>query len=122
MAKPMKTQKKVTNRFAGLEAELKDWKAGKIKLKVSILDEDGKGRYSWEESGPESKIRLERLAQFKAIRAELGLSQSAFAKALRVATKTLQGWEIGKPIPDSVFILAELIHDIPAVRKRLLAA
>jgi DNA-binding transcriptional regulator YiaG len=122
MAKSMKIPKKSTNRFVHLEAELKDWKAGKTKLKVSILDEDGKGRYSWEESGPESRIRLERLAQFKAIRSELGLSQSAFAKALRVATKTLQGWEIGKPIPEPVFVLVELIHDIPAVRKRLLAA
>ena len=60
--------------------------------------------------------------KFKAVRAELGLSQSGMAKVLRVATKTLQGWEIGKPIPDPVFILVELIHEIPAVRKKLLAA
>jgi DNA-binding transcriptional regulator YiaG len=122
MAKPIIKKRKEANRFANMEAELKDWKAGKIKFKVSILDDDGKGRFSWEESGPESKARYERLAQFKAIRAELGLSQSAFAKALRVATKTLQGWEIGKPIPEPVFVLVELIHDMPAVRKRLLAA
>ena len=39
-----------------------------------------------------------------------------------MATKTLQGWEIGKPIPDPIYILAELIRDFPGVRKRLLAA
>ena len=120
--KDMKKKKTETNRFVGLEKSVKDWKAGKIRFKVSILDDDGKGRFSWEESGPESKARYERLAQFKAIRAELGLSQSGMAKVLHVATKTLQGWEIGKPIPDPVFILVELIHDMPAVRKRLLAA
>ncbi|MEO6096789.1 MAG: helix-turn-helix domain-containing protein, partial [Fibrobacteria bacterium] len=66
--------------------------------------------------------RYERLDHFKAIRAELGLSQAGMAKVLRVATKTLQGWEIGKPIPEPVFMLMELIHEMPAVRKRLLAA
>ncbi len=44
------------------------------------------------------------------------------AKVPRVATKTLQGWEIGKPIPDPVYLLVELIHEVPAVRKRLLVA
>jgi len=118
----MKKKKAESNRLAGLERSFKDWKSGKIKFKASILNEDGKGRFSWEESGPEYKKRLERLALFKAIRAELGLSQAGMAKVLRVATKTLQGWEIGKPIPDPIFILVELIHEMPAVRKRLLAA
>ncbi|MEO6097296.1 MAG: hypothetical protein ABIW76_17235, partial [Fibrobacteria bacterium] len=97
MGNPKKQKKTEPNRFAGLEKSLKDWKAGKTRFRVSILDEDGKSRTLWEESGPESKIRYERLDHFKAIRAELGLSQAGMAKVLRVATKTLQGWEIGKP-------------------------
>jgi DNA-binding transcriptional regulator YiaG len=109
------------NRFSKLEEHVKDWAAGKIKFKASVLEKEG-SRTQWNESGPENKARKERLIRFKAIRADLGLSQSGMAAVLHVATKTLQGWEIGKPIPEPVLILAELIHDMPAVRKRLLAA
>src|SRR6267142_4312895 len=94
-----KKKKPEPNRFADLEKTFKDWKAGKIKFRASILEDGGKKRFTWEESGPEYKKRLERLSLFKAIRAELGLSQAGMAKVIRVATKTLQGWEIGKPIP-----------------------
>jgi DNA-binding transcriptional regulator YiaG len=116
-----KTGKKKENRFTGLAQEIKDWKAGKVKFRTTIREKDGT-RTIWEESGPESKARKTRLAQFKAIRADLGLTQAEMAAALHVAKKTVQGWEIGKPIPDTAFILAELIHDVPAVRKRLLVA
>ena len=58
----------------------------------------------------------------KAIRAGLKLTQARMAAALHIATKTLEGYEIGKPIPEPIFILAELIRDFPGVRKRLLAA
>ncbi len=61
-----------------------------------------------------------RMECFKQIRAGLGLSQRQMAGALQVATKTLQGWEIGKPIPTPAFLLAELIRDFPAIRARLL--
>jgi hypothetical protein len=44
------------------------------------------------------------------------------AAALHIATKTLQGYEIGKPIPEHIVILAELIRDFPEVQKRLLTA
>jgi hypothetical protein len=50
------------------------------------------------------------------------MAQAEFAAALHVSKKTLQGWEIGKPIPDTPFILTESLHDMPAVPKRLLAA
>lgn len=58
----------------------------------------------------------------KAIRADAGLTQAEFAAALYVSNKILLGQEIGKPIPDTPFILAEQLHDLPTVRKRHLAA
>ena len=84
---------------------------------------EGKGeRTTWEESGPEHKLRIKRVGRMKAIRAGLKLTQARMAAALHIATKTLEGYEIGKPIPEPIFILAELIRDFPGVRKRLLAA
>lgn len=59
---------------------------------------------------------------FKTLRADLGLTQTRMAEALRVSVNTLKGWEAGKPMPEVAFVLAELLHDIPAVRKRLLVA
>lgn len=116
-----KATKKTANRFDGLAQEVRDWKAGKVKLRTSMLEANGT-RTTWEESGPEANARRERTARFKAMRADLGLTQAELAAAIHVSKKTLQGWEIGKPIPDTPFILAELLHDLPAVRKRLLAA
>ena len=101
--------------------DIKAWKAGKKKFRTHLVEKDGT-RTTWMESGTEAKIRKQRLEQFKAMRADLGLSQSEMAGALRVSTKTVQGWEIGNPIPASGFTMAELLHDLPAVRKRLLAA
>ena len=98
-----------------------DWKSGKLKFRTHMFDEAGI-RSTWMESKPDSDLRKTRLVAFKSIRAGLDLSQSEMAAALHVATKTLQGWEIGKPIPDPIYILAELIRDFPGVRKRLLAA
>jgi DNA-binding XRE family transcriptional regulator len=118
----MKKKKSETNRYADLAEEIRAWKEGSLRLRVSMLNDDRKSRTVWEESGPEQKLRYERQARFKTIRAELGLSQAGMAKALRVATKTLQGWEIGKPIPNLAFMVVEMLHDMPAVRKRLLAA
>jgi DNA-binding transcriptional regulator YiaG len=117
-------KKKSKTLDAQLEQALKDLKGyqgGKTKFKTTLVSKDGT-RNSWLESGPEEKSRRERLLRFKSMRSELGLSQSEMATALHVSTKTVQGWEIGNPIPDPLFILAELIHDLPAVRKRLLAA
>ena len=101
--------------------EIKDWKTGKARLRTSLLNESG-SRTVWKESGPEDKVRRKRMNQLKTIRADLGLTQAQLASAMHVALKTLQGWEIGKPIPEVAFILAELLHDVPSVRKRLLAA
>jgi DNA-binding transcriptional regulator YiaG len=113
---------KERNRLVGLEESVKDSRPGKIQFRMTILKKDKKSQFTWEESGLEQDLRYERLARLKSVRAELGLTQAGMAKAMRVSTKTLQGWEIGKPIPDPAFLLVELIHDMPAVRKRLLAA
>ena len=87
----------------------------------TVIAKDGT-RTTFAESGPEEKFRRERLKLFKAIRADLGLSQSGMAAALHVSTKSIQGWEIGNPIPEPILILTQLLHDLPEVRKRLLAA
>ncbi len=117
-------KKKKPTLVAQLEQALKDVKAfktGKIQIRTTTLAKDGT-RTTWKESGPEEKVRRERLLHFKKMRADLGLSQSEMAAALHVSTKTIQGWEIGNPIPEPLIILTELFHDLPAVRKRLLAA
>lgn len=114
--------KKSLGKVARNERIIEEWKSGRLRMKASVHEVDGTIGATWEESGPEYLERRKRLEQFKSIRSNLDLSQSEMAAALHVATKTLQGWEIGKPIPDPVFILAELMRDLPAVRKRLLAA
>jgi DNA-binding transcriptional regulator YiaG len=114
--------KKSKSRFSGLDAEFKAWKAGTKKLRTTVSV--GKSeRVAFRASEPELKTRLVRMTEFKKLRDGLGLSQIEMAEALHVNFRTLQGWEIGKSsVPDPVLILAELLHDLPAVRKRLLAA
>lgn len=80
---------------------------------------DGTRTTMWERL-PEAKRRHARREHFKGLRADLGLTQTQMAEAMRVSVNTLKGWEGGKPIPEVAFVLAELLHDIPAVRKRLL--
>lgn len=115
-----KTREK-PNRFEGLLNEVKDWKSGKARWKTTLLEKDGT-RTVFEESLPESRKREANSALLKSIRAELDLTQAEMAKALHVSPRSIQGWEIGRPIPEPVLVLAELLHDFPAVRKRLLAA
>ena len=107
-----------------LENAIKDviaYKAGKAKFRTTTIAKDGT-RTTFLESGPEEKVRRERLNLFKSLRADLKLSQSEMATALHVSTKSIQGWEIGNPIPEPILILTQLLHDLPEVRKRLLAA
>jgi DNA-binding transcriptional regulator YiaG len=117
-------KKKIPTLKPQLDQGLKDikaYKAGKLKFRTTIVAKDG-ARTTWQESGPEEKKRRDRLVHFKKMRADLGLSQSEIASALHVSTKSVQGWEIGNPIPEPLMILTELLHDLPAVRKKLLAA
>ncbi len=100
---------------------LRSYAAGKVALKTTILDRSGERSVFWE-TLPEAKLRRERLARFKVMRANLDLTQPEMAGALQVSVNTLKGWEAGKPIPGVAFVLAELLHDVPTVRKKLLSA
>lgn len=115
-----KTKEK-PNRFEGLLDDVKDWKAGKSKWRTTLLEKDGT-RTVFEETLPESKTRQAKATRLKAIRTDLGITQVELAGALQVSPRSIQGWEIGRPMPEMVLLLAELLHDMPAVRKRLLAA
>ena len=48
----------------------------------------------------------------KQIRKLTGLSQSKFAEAYGVPLRTLQGWEMGRPVPPFVLHLLERIVKI----------
>lgn len=50
-------------------------------------------------------------AQFKNIRAALGLSQSQMARALRVTRRTVQGWEAGAKIPGIAQVAIRCVRD-----------
>ena len=45
----------------------------------------------------------------KGIRALTGLSQSKFAERYGIPVRTLQGWELGKKVPDYVLLLLERV-------------
>lgn len=101
--------------------DLKEYAAGKVAHRTWILTATGE-RILLHETLPEFRARERRYAEFKAIRAKLGLTQPKMAAALKVSVNTLKGWEAGKPIPDVAFTLAEVLRDFPAVRKKLVAA
>ena len=118
----MKKETEKPNRYAGLAKEMGDWKAGKKALRTTIVDEAG-GVTVLHATGPELDKRQQRTEAFKKIRVEIGLSQPAMAKALHIGTATVRNWEYSRRmIPEAMLILAELLRDVPAVRKRLMGA
>lgn len=119
----MKTKSKTSLdiQLARLVGDARDYATGKTAVKTTLVTGDGSRATLWERL-PEAKRRRARQERFKMLRADLGLTQIRMAEALRVSANTLKGWEAGKPIPEVAFVLAELLHDLPAVRKRLLAA
>lgn len=118
----MKQKKDKPNRYSSLAKEFGDWKAGKKKLKATLLDEAG-GRTVIHASEPELNERVQRSEAFKKIRSDLKLSQPEMAKAMHVTTGAVRSWEYGRRlIPEAMLILAELLRDMPAVRRRLMAA
>lgn len=118
----MKKRKEKPNRYDGLAKELEDWKSGKKKLKTTLIDGAG-GRTVLYASRPELDERRRRTEAFKKIRLGLDLSQPEMAKAMHVGTATVRNWEYGRRmIPEAMLILAELLRDMPAVRRRLMAA
>lgn len=63
-------------------------------------------------------------ADLRTARAALGLSAERFARVVGVASgRTVRRWEAGgQDIPGPVIVLVGLLLDLPAVRKRLIAA
>jgi DNA-binding transcriptional regulator YiaG len=109
------------NRYADLVHDLKDFKAGKKKLKTTLIDKGGI-RTVIHASSPELEVRAQRTNAFIKIRSDLNLSQPAMAAALHISPATVRNWEYGRRlIPEAMLILAELIRDVPAVRRRLMA-
>lgn len=51
--------------------------------------------------GKAARVHTIEVPDVKAIRAELGLSQQAFASAYRIPLATLKGWEQGRRQPDA---------------------
>jgi len=49
----------------------------------------------------ELRTTVVHVADVKAIRAQLGMSQQEFSKAYRIPLRTLQGWEQGQRQPDA---------------------
>lgn len=102
----------------GLQS-VKDWQAGKVKLRTWELDAVGNRRMfyqSYEEYCKEKDAGQ----KLRDIRHQLGLSQSQFAKVMRTSVRTLQGWEVGKSLPTPALVLAELLRDSQDVRRRLM--
>jgi DNA-binding transcriptional regulator YiaG len=51
------------------------------------------------------------------------MTQKAMADVLQVSKRTVESWESGvRNIPEPMMVLTELLRDVPAVRKRLMAA
>lgn len=104
---------------AGLQS-VKDWQAGKVKLRTWEVDASGNRRMFYQ-SYEEYRDEKDAGKRLRDIRHQLGMSQSQFAKVMRTSVRTLQGWEIGKSLPTPVLVLAELLRDSQDVRRRLMA-
>lgn len=88
----------------GLE-EIKAHNEGKIKLKTTAVEI---------EPPPKCDAKV-----VKKLRAELKLSQSAFANVLGVSKKTIEAWEAGRNIPSgSACRLLELITKDKGILER----
>jgi DNA-binding transcriptional regulator YiaG len=119
---PMRKKLPKPNRYATLANDLKDFKARKKKLKTTLIDKGGTITIVHANS-PELAERANRTNLFIKIRSDLDLSQPAMAAALHVSPATVRNWEYGRRlIPEAMLILAELLRDVPAVRRRLMAA
>jgi len=73
-----------TSIMRGLE-EIKAFKDGKTKLKTTMIEIEPPPQWN--------------PAIVKKLRAELRLSQSAFATVLGVSKKTVEAWEAGRNVP-----------------------
>lgn len=57
---------------------------------------------------------MKRVADVKAIRTKLGMTQEAFAEAFHLSVATVRDWEQGRFLPDrAARVLLRLIETIP---------
>lgn len=97
----------------------KDFQEGKYR-EVPLTKKE---RKEIQEAAAHTLRQLKRIEAFKRIREHLDLSQAAMAAALQVSKRTVESWEgHRREIPEPMMVLAELLRDLPAVRRRLLAA
>jgi DNA-binding transcriptional regulator YiaG len=102
----------------GAEA-LGKWAKGETRFKATMVYADG-SRSTSHVTRDELETKLQRAQAFKAIRADMELSQPQFARLLHAGSAAVQQWEQGRrSIPEPVLALAELARDIPAARKQL---
>lgn len=107
---------KMTKMEKRIQKDLKDGRYKEIPLSK-------KERQEFQEAAVATLRQLKRIESFKKIRESLGLSQGDMATALQVSKRTVESWEgHRREIPEPMMILAELLRDLPAVRRRLLAA
>lgn len=97
----------------------KDFKEGKYR-EVALTKKE---RQEIQEAAANTLRQVKRVEAFKKIRDSLDLSQAGMAAALQVSKRTVESWEsLRREIPEPMMVLAELLRDLPAVRRRLLAA
>ncbi len=56
--------------------------------------------------------------KIQALRARTGLSQAKFAQAVEVKVRTLQGWEIGKSVPEYAHLILEALQARVKARRK----
>ncbi len=100
--------------------EIKAFKTGKLRFRTTLLDKSGY-RDVIMETGPEQALRSQCAEVFSKLRKATGLSQSELAKAIDASTRSVQGWEYGKPCPGPVLKLLRVMGKIPAAKKLVLA-
>ncbi len=73
--------------------------------------------------GKAARTHVVQIPDVRAIREQLGLSQTAFAKAYRIPLATLKGWEQGRRQPDATAAAyLSVIAQLPVEARRVLKA
>ena len=73
--------------------------------------------------GKAARTHVVNVPDVRAIREQLGLSQTAFANAYRIPLATLKGWEQGRRQPDATAAAyLSVIAHLPAEARRALKA
>jgi DNA-binding transcriptional regulator YiaG len=118
----MTNKQNPTNPNDPLTQDWNDFKAGRIKFRTWRIDPKTHKR-TMSFKGIED-FRHEKATKLKDLRSkELKLSQTQLAQAIHVSPRTLQGWEIGRSlVPEPVFLLLQLMKDLPEIRRRLIHA